>query len=124
MIRRALALGLAAVLGVAAVPGGAQDYAASGTGAELRALDKVSGQTIDIEVPTGQSAQAFGLVVEMAECRYPSDNPTGDAYAFLVIRGERSEEAPFAGWMIASSPALNALDHARYDIWVMRCITS
>jgi len=25
--------------------------------------------------------------------------------------------------MIASSPALNALDHPRYDVWVMRCTT-
>ena len=30
----------------------------------------------------------------------------------------------FAGWMIADSPALNALDHPRYDVWVLRCITS
>jgi len=29
----------------------------------------------------------------------------------------------FDGWMIASAPALNALDHARYDVWVMRCKT-
>jgi len=29
----------------------------------------------------------------------------------------------FKGWMIASSPALNALDHPRYDVWVLRCIT-
>ena len=29
----------------------------------------------------------------------------------------------FAGWMVASSPALSALDHARYDVWVLRCVT-
>ncbi|MGB0800115.1 MAG: DUF2155 domain-containing protein, partial [Planktomarina sp.] len=28
------------------------------------------------------------------------------------------------GWMVASSPALNALEHPRYDIWVLRCKTS
>jgi hypothetical protein len=34
------------------------------------------------------------------------------------------EGVVFSGWMIASAPALNAMEHARYDIWVMRCITS
>ncbi|MEO0381372.1 MAG: DUF2155 domain-containing protein, partial [Pseudomonadota bacterium] len=27
-------------------------------------------------------------------------------------------------WMIASAPALSAMEHARYDVWVMRCTTS
>lgn len=100
------------------------DLAVSGTGAVLRALDKVNGRTEDLQIRSGQGASVFGLVVEMAECRYPAENPTGDAYAFLVIREEGTQEALFAGWMIASSPALNALDHARYDVWVLRCITS
>ncbi len=105
-------------------PAEAQDSAVTGTGAVLRALDKVSGQTQDIQVRSGQAANVFRLVVELAECRYPAENPTGDAYAFLVVREESSQEAVFAGWMIASSPALNALDHARYDVWVLRCMTS
>ncbi|MEC8294787.1 MAG: DUF2155 domain-containing protein, partial [Pseudomonadota bacterium] len=29
----------------------------------------------------------------------------------------------FRGWMMASAPALNALDHARYDVWPLRCNT-
>ncbi len=30
----------------------------------------------------------------------------------------------FVGWMIASAPALNALDHPRYDVWMLSCLTS
>ncbi len=30
----------------------------------------------------------------------------------------------FSGWMLASAPALNAMDHPRYDVWALRCITS
>ncbi|MGB1970407.1 MAG: DUF2155 domain-containing protein, partial [Paracoccaceae bacterium] len=30
----------------------------------------------------------------------------------------------FMGWMVASSPALNPLDHRRYDVWVLRCAMS
>ena len=93
-------------------------------GAVLRALDKVNGETTDIELTAGQSQQVFALEVGLSECRYPAGNPAGDAYAYLVIRGSADQAALFAGWMVASSPALSALDHARYDVWVLRCINS
>lgn len=94
------------------------------SGAVLRALDKVSGETTDVELTSGQNAQVFALDVGLSECRFPAGNPAGDAYAYLVIREPAKEGAVFAGWMVASSPALSALDHARYDVWVLRCITS
>ncbi|MFT5180431.1 MAG: hypothetical protein ACI8S3_000304, partial [Alphaproteobacteria bacterium] len=28
----------------------------------------------------------------------------------------------FSGWMFASSPALSALEHAVYDVWVVDCM--
>lgn len=95
--------------------------AVSGSGAVLRGLDKVNGRTIDAELSTGGSAELFGLLVTLKDCRYPVDNPTGDAFAFLSIRHPNSGTVYFEGWMIASSPALNALDHSRYDVWVLRC---
>ena len=30
----------------------------------------------------------------------------------------------FTGWMFADSPALNAIDHAVYDIWLIDCKTT
>lgn len=92
-------------------------------GGVVRALDKVSGETRDLTIDVGASARFGRVEVLLGECRYPADNPEGDAYAYLVIRADGSEGAVFAGWMIASSPALNALDNARYDVWVLRCIT-
>ncbi len=98
--------------------------AAVGTIASLRGLDKVNGKSIDVDLQTGGSAEVFGLLVTMRECRYPAENPTGDAYAYLNIRDPDGGQIFFDGWMIASSPALNALDHRRYDIWVLRCKSS
>ena len=95
-----------------------------GLGATLRALDKVNGEITDIELQNGASASYGSLGVELAECRYPVGNPAGNAYAHLTIREEDRSGVLFKGWMIASAPALNALDHARYDVWVLRCITS
>jgi len=104
--------------------GEAQDQAANAEGAVLRALDKVNGLTADLELRSGDASAIFGLEIDLIECRFPTDNPTGDAYAYLQIRNEGSSEITFEGWMIASSPALNAMDHARYDVWVLRCSTS
>lgn len=103
---------------------GTSEEAVSGTGAVLRGLDKVNGQTTDVELLSGGGRSVYGLEVELADCRYPADNPTGDAFAYLTIREKSGGPVIFDGWMVASSPALNALDHSRYDIWVLRCITS
>lgn len=105
-------------------PALAQENAERGSSAVLRSLDKVDGSNLDVEIPVGGSAEIFGLMVTLAECRYPVANPTGDAFAYLIIRDAQNGEVHFEGWMIASSPALSALDHARYDVWLMRCKSS
>lgn len=88
----------------------------------LRGIDKLDGTADNIVVAAGVP-QRFGLLdIELKECRYPEDNPTGEAFAYLVLR--EADEVIFSGWMVASSPALNALDHQRYDIWVQRCSVS
>ncbi len=30
----------------------------------------------------------------------------------------------FSGWMLASSPSYNGLEHPLYDVWVMSCKTN
>ena len=102
----------------------ATDRISTGSGATLRGLDKVAGTTQDITLSSGDSRQVGHLVVMLEECRYPAENPAGEAYAWIDIFDTRADEMIFSGWMIASSPALNALDHARYDVWVLNCNTS
>ncbi|WP_370204790.1 DUF2155 domain-containing protein [Pararhodobacter marinus] len=93
----------------------------TGTQAVLRGLDKVSGEVEDLPVAVGDTVTFGRLSVALTACRYPADNPASDAFAFLTISDTRSDERVFQGWMIGSSPALNALDHPRYDIWVLSC---
>jgi len=91
-------------------------------GARLKALDKINGDVSEFDMESGGSVRIGKLVVELRECRYPDGDPEGDAYAFLVItEPAKSPDPIFSGWMVASSPALNALDHFRYDIWLLRC---
>ena len=91
-------------------------------GAVLRGLDRVNGQFEDYELQAGGTAALGPLSITLLECRYPADNPAGDAFAHLNIAA--GAETLFRGWMLASSPALNAMDHPRYDVWVLRCTTS
>ena len=106
-----------------AAPAPAQEML-SGIGADIRILDKLTGAVTDLEVSNGQTDNVGALSVTLGDCRYPAENVASEGYAALVIH-YRAEVAPiFAGWMLASSPALNALDHPRYDVWVLRCITS
>lgn len=113
---------LAALLWVA--PAAAQQVTAAGTGAVLRGLDKVSGRTTDFDLTVGQSARFGRLTIFLRECRYPSSNAAGEAFAGLEITEAGAEAAAFSGWMVASAPALSAMDHGRYDVWVIRCTTS
>ncbi|MEZ5921142.1 MAG: DUF2155 domain-containing protein [Parvularculaceae bacterium] len=45
----------------------------------------------------------------------------------ILSPDQRQRELPpgviFSGWMFASSPALNPLDHPVYDVWVIDCKT-
>ncbi|SFE30696.1 hypothetical protein SAMN04488523_106144 [Sulfitobacter brevis] len=107
----------------AAAPLAAQQASNAPAGV-LRALDKTSGNTADVELREGQTARLGLLSITMNECRYPEGNPSGDAYAELTITEEGETRPVFSGWMIASSPALSAMEHQRYDVWVIRCVTS
>ena len=99
----------------------AQEKTNIADGALLRGLDKVSGEVIDFGIKSGDTYILWKLAVKLSECRYPVNNPVGDAFAHLTISQDKSESDLFRGWMIASSPALNPLEHARYDVWVLRC---
>jgi hypothetical protein len=122
MIRRSAFLAAALAL-AAAVPAAAQPQRgmADAGGAVLRGLDRVSGTTTDLTLAVGERITYARLEIRLAACRYPADNPNAEAYAFLEITDTTRGERLFRGWMVASAPALNALDHARYDVWVLNC---
>lgn len=109
-----------AVLAILAQPVAAQDMA-DAPGGMLRVLDKLSGVVEDIDMARGQSAVIGRLTLLLDACRYPADNPASDAMVHLTINDSAATTPAFSGWMVASSPALSALDHPRYDVWVLRC---
>jgi hypothetical protein len=90
----------------------------------LRALDKMTGRTTTFELGVGEIRDYERLAITLRACRHPAPGDPPDAYAYLDIRDRRPGTPSFSGWMFASSPALSALDHPRYDVWVLSCRTS
>lgn len=91
---------------------------------KVRALDKITAHITELSLPQDQVVQ-FGtlrIVARTCKSRPPEEIP--ETFAFLEIDDlQRNNELVrvFTGWMLASSPALNALEHPVYDIWVMSC---
>ncbi|MEO0393210.1 MAG: DUF2155 domain-containing protein [Pseudomonadota bacterium] len=94
--------------------------------AVLRTLDKVTARTSTLAVPVGQTQSLGTLAVTVQACQQtpPEEQPEAAAFVEIVDRPpERQPEIVFTGWMFASSPALSALQHPIYDVWVIGCKT-
>ena len=94
-------------------------------GVVLRLLDKVTTQ-IATETVLVDSQINFGtLSLSVDACLKNPSTQTPEAAGYFRVIETLGNQAPiprFSGWMFASSPALNALDHAIYDLWVMDCV--
>jgi hypothetical protein len=104
--------------------------AASAETVVLRALDKTFGLAKDIAIPVGKPMKFGTLTITPKACAKRAPEETPEVSAFLMINDKpvtdanqtASEETTiFSGWMFASSPALNALEHPSYDVWVIDC---
>ena len=96
--------------------------------AVLQGLDKVTARVSTIRAPLDQPTQFGTLEVVARACRETPPTEPPESAAFLEIHelppASDVNGAPvdlFSGWMFASSPAVSALEHPVYDIWVIDC---
>ncbi len=92
--------------------------------AVLQGLDKITARVTTIEAPLGTVVRFGTLEILARRChKRPPEEPP-EKTAFLEIRERRPGEPAarlFSGWMFASSPAVSALEHPVYDVWVVDC---
>lgn len=128
-MRMCLALGLTLAIGLGSV---AQAANIPGTAIVLRALDKVTATTQDFTVKVGDTLEYGSLSIDAVHCEKRPPEELPEIFAFLKIEdaeldgnGKETGEAKtvFSGWMFASRPAVSALDHGVYDVWVIGCKT-
>ncbi len=95
--------------------------------ARLGTLDKVTARVSRLDVGVGETRR-FGTLEITAEACFeapPTEPPESAAYLTIVDQvPETPPEEVFSGWMFASSPALSALEHAVFDVWVVDCLTA
>jgi hypothetical protein len=90
----------------------------------VRALDKMTARVEVLDVPVNKPISFGNLIVNARTCRVTLPEETPEAAAFLEISELKpgANDTPiFRGWMFASSPALSAMEHPIYDIWLIGC---
>ena len=97
----------------------------------VEAVDKVTAERMRFEVVVGGRPVRFQktLIFTARACEQSApDEAVEDSIAYLEVaiqpRGVLKSSEPrqiFRGWMFASSPAVNGLEHPIYDAWVVGC---
>ncbi len=90
----------------------------------LQGLDKITARISTFEVPLGEAVRFGSLQIVARAChkKPPEEPPESTAFLEIVdVRPDSPEVPLFTGWMYASSPAISALEHPVYDVWVIDC---
>lgn len=99
--------------------------------AVLQVLDKVTAETLRFEAAVGRPVRYKTLIFTVKACeRSAPDERVDDSIAYVeVVSQPRAEPGrpvlpardAFKGWMYASSPSLDPLEHPVYDAWLISC---
>jgi len=113
------------LLGSLLKPVAAGAYELSMNTAQLQAMDKITGRVSVIEAPVNSEIKfgSFSIVVRSCKSTPPEETP--ENYAFVDVADSDKDGKLyniFKGWMTSSSPALNAVEHPIYDVWLLKCL--
>jgi hypothetical protein len=93
----------------------------------MRGLDKLTGRPANILAPVGVPVHYATLTITARYCYSTPITEPPETTAFVQIEDHRPDQDArqvFSGWMLASSPSLNGLQHPLYDVWVISCATN
>jgi len=93
----------------------------------LRGLDKITGRPTNVFAPIGVPVDFTTLTITARYCYSTPPSEPPETTAFVEIQDHRPDQSArnvFSGWMLASSPSLNGLQHPLYDVWVISCKTN
>ena len=94
----------------------------------FQGLDKITARIKTFEIKVGVS-KTFGILdINLQKCVYskPLDEPESIAYIKVLDLPDKysvtkDKLSIFEGWIFASSPALNAMEHPVYDVSLISC---
>ena len=95
------------------------------TVAKLRALDKITARTSDIDVIIGKKRNFGYLEILVKQCKQSQEKENEGVVAYLQVKdlSEKKDDKVFVfnGWTFSSSPTIKTFDHPVYDLWVKDC---
>ena len=94
----------------------------------FQGLDKITARIKTFEIKVGVQKKFGILDINLQKCVYskPLDEPESIAYIKVLDKSEKysvnkDKLSIFEGWIFASSPALNAMEHPVYDVSLISC---
>ena len=91
----------------------------------LRALDKITAKTSDINIVLGKKKRFGYLEILPKNCKRSLVANDSGVVAYLQVKdlSDKSDEKVFVfnGWTFSSSPTLRPFDHPVYDLWLIGC---
>ena len=91
----------------------------------LRALDKITAKTLDIDIIIGKKKKFGYLEILPKNCKRSLGANDSGVVAYLQVKdlSDKSDEKVFVfnGWTFSSSPTLRPFDHPVYDLWLTGC---
>ncbi len=94
------------------------------TVAEFAGIDKITGRITTFDVYVDETVQFGALQVTPKVCYSRDETEAQKIDAFIEVDEitlDRKIRRIFSGWMFADSPALNAVEHPIYDVWLTGC---
>lgn len=104
--------------------GGLRDETPGWDIAIMRGLDKVTARVWLFEAPVNQPVMFGRLEVNVRRCDKQPPEEAPNTIAFVQVDEKKLNEDKqrvFSGWIFASSPGLNAVEHPVYDVWLIDC---
>ena len=92
--------------------------------AVLQGLDKTTARVSTFELNIDERGIFGTLIIKVRACRKRPPTEPPESAAYVEVLDKKIGEEPtdlFSGWMFASSPTLNSLEHPVYDVWVLKC---
>ena len=92
--------------------------------AEFSGIDKITGRITTFDVYVNETVQFGALQVTPKVCYSRDETEAQKIDAFIEVDEitlDRKIRRIFSGWMFADSPALNAVEHPIYDVWLTGC---
>ena len=92
---------------------------------KLRALDKITAKTSDIDIVLGNKKRFGYLEILPKNCKKSLEENNSGVVAYLQVKdlSDKKDEKIFVfnGWTFSSSKTLKTFDHPVYDLWVTGC---